>query len=173
LAGWFGSSVASDATSTFGSTEVKPWKWSDTGRDRAGRWLVRLLVLVLFVAAVSFAIAFEIPVDDEGNAKLPAIALEKEVVYRLEVLLALIYGGLLLLTPLFYGLWRGRLPIEISHRGAKWAEAADQTLEKAQAAIKTLQEDATELRSKLVKLELASLTRDAEEDGREQRESGS
>lgn len=50
------------------------------------------------------------------------------MVYRVEVLLALIYGGLLLLTPLLRGVMHGQLPVEISHKGAKWPEEADEAL---------------------------------------------
>jgi hypothetical protein len=47
--------------------------------------------------------------------------------YRLEVSLLAFYGCLLLITPAFSGLIRGRLPTEISTRGAKFAEEADRS----------------------------------------------
>jgi hypothetical protein len=75
-------------------------------------------------------------------------------VYRVEVLLALIYGGLLLLTPFFYGAMRGHLPIEISHRGAKWAVEAEDALDKAVKSIASLEADRGDLVAERIKLEL-------------------
>lgn len=77
---------------------------------------------------------------------LPAVALEQAALYRLEVALAVFYGELLLITPVYSGLIGGRLPIEISPRGAKFAEEADQSAELTKAAIRKL-EQATELLS--------------------------
>lgn len=89
---------------------------------------------------------------------MPGIALGQPILYRAEVCLALLYAGLLLLTPLFYGLLRGTLPIEISQQGAKWpqaANAASVTIDQLEAAIKDLQADSTDLRAKIADLELA------------------
>jgi hypothetical protein len=58
---------------------------------------VRICTVALFLAATVLASSAPIPGD------LPAIALGQSIVYRLEILLALVYGGLLLLTPLFMG----------------------------------------------------------------------
>lgn len=63
------------------------------------------------------------PIPDD----LPALALEQTGLYRLEVALLVFYGALLLITPAFSGLIGGHLPIEISTRGAKFAEEADQS----------------------------------------------
>lgn len=49
------------------------------------------------------------------------------------------YGCLLLATPAYSGLAMGRLPTEISTRGAKFAGEADQTVEQDEAAIKKLE----------------------------------
>ena len=65
-----------------------------------------------------------VPVDAEGNPDLPAPAFEQTGLYRMEVALLVFYGDLLLATPALTGLLRGRLPIEISTRGAKFAEEA-------------------------------------------------
>jgi len=75
---------------------------------------IRLATVALFVASAAIALTTPAPAD------LPAVALGQVPLYRLEILLALVYGGLLLLTPLFQGLFYGRLPIELSHRGARW-----------------------------------------------------
>lgn len=58
---------------------------------------------------------------------LPAVALQQGVLYRLEVGLLIFYGWLLFVTPAFSGLIGGRLPIEVSTRGARFAEEADQS----------------------------------------------
>jgi hypothetical protein len=93
--------------------------------------LVRILIgaafcTALFVAAIA-------PVD-----VLPAVALGQLILYRLEVALLVFYGVLLLATPAFLGLTRGRLPIEISTRGAKFAEGADQSANRNEADIRRL-----------------------------------
>jgi hypothetical protein len=98
---------------------------------------VRLATAVLFIATAAVAVATPVPND------LPALAMGQMLVYRLEILLALFYGGLLVLTPLFHGL-SGRLPIEISHRGAKWpapsaTERADERIERLEAELDRLQ----------------------------------
>ena len=43
------------------------------------------------------------------------------------------------MTPAFSGLVRGRLPIEISTRGAKFAEEADQSEEQAEGEVRDLE----------------------------------
>lgn len=55
------------------------------------------------------------------------------------------YGGLLLITPVFSGLVNGRLPVEISARGAKFAEEADHSAELAKVAVKQLERTTGEL----------------------------
>jgi hypothetical protein len=49
------------------------------------------------------------------------------------------YGWLLLVTPAFSGLIRGHLPIEISTRGAKFAEEDGRSAELNGAAIRKLE----------------------------------
>lgn len=63
------------------------------------------------------------------------MALGQAAVYRIEILLTLVYGGLLLLTPLFHGVLHGRLPTELSHRGAKWPADAEKVLASVEARI--------------------------------------
>ncbi|HEY3491738.1 MAG TPA: hypothetical protein VGK43_02225 [Solirubrobacterales bacterium] len=71
-------------------------------------------------------------------SELPAIALGQPWLYRLEISLLAFYGCLLLITPVFSGLINGRLPTEISTRGAKFAEEADQSAQLTEAKIKAL-----------------------------------
>lgn len=94
---------------------------------------IRLATVSLFVAAAVVSAVAPVPND------LPAIALGQVPVYRVEILLALVYGGLLLLTPFFHGVMHGRLPIEISHRGAKWQADAEERLREAEEEIARLE----------------------------------
>jgi hypothetical protein len=94
------------------------------------------------VFLVATAIASTTPVP----AELPAIALGQVAVYRVKILLALVYGGLLLLTPFFEGVLNGRMPIEISHRGAKWQEQSP--LEQAKEKIASLEAELDTLKLK-------------------------
>jgi hypothetical protein len=95
--------------------------------------LVRILVgATLGLALVVFAV-LSLPRD------LPAIALGQPGLYRLEVALAVLYGCLLMLTPAYSGLARGRLPVEISTRGAKFAEESDLAAERYEATIRELE----------------------------------
>jgi hypothetical protein len=86
----------------------------------------RNLVRALVGAALCVALACAfLPVPKD----LPAIALEQAALYRLEVAMAVFYGCLLMVTPAYSGLAMGRLPIEISTRGARFAEGTDQSTE--------------------------------------------
>ena len=97
---------------------------------------LRNLVRVLVATALSVALAAcaVLPVPED----LPALALEQPALYRLEVALAAFYGCLLLATPAYSGLVLGRLPIEISTRGAKFAAEATQTAERDEETISEL-----------------------------------
>jgi hypothetical protein len=70
---------------------------------------------------------------------LPAVAIGQVAVYRLEVALLVFYGGLLLITASVSGIVGGRLPIEISTRGAKFAGETDQAAGATRAAIEKLE----------------------------------
>ena len=93
----------------------------------------RTLIRSLIGAALGFALVacavLPVPAD------LPAVALEQAGLYRLEIALAAFYGCLLLVTPAYSGVVAGRLPIEISTRGARFAAEADQTAERDEEII--------------------------------------
>ncbi|HSS42151.1 MAG TPA: hypothetical protein VLK37_06305 [Solirubrobacterales bacterium] len=74
--------------------------------------------------------------------------------YRLEITLLIFYGALLLVTPAVSGLIRGRLPIEISVRGARFAEDAEQSADMTQAAIARLEHAADLYRNELATVHL-------------------
>jgi hypothetical protein len=125
----------------------------------AERLFIRILLAVaLCLAVVAFVLA-PVPVDPRGNPDLPAPALEQVDLYQLEVALLAFYGYLLLATPTFSGLLRGRLPIEISTRGAKFAAEADEAAVENEAAIRTLEEATRQLTQGLkdAQIEIESL----------------
>jgi hypothetical protein len=113
------------------------------------RLFIRALVAIaLCLALAAFAVA-PVPKDGFGNLHLPGPALEQVALYRLEVALLVFYGCLLLATPAVSGLLRGRLPIEISTRGAKFAAEADEAALENEAAIKALERRTRQLRQGL------------------------
>jgi hypothetical protein len=122
---------------------------TDARWEQIQRWIVRIAVCALAAVAGYFAASLSIP----QHTHLPSVALGQPLIYRVEICLAIAYGGLLLLMPLFYGLIRGTLPSRISQQGAEWPQAASATnvtLDKFDAAIKRLQRDSADLRAKLV-----------------------
>lgn len=133
------------------------------GPRRAERNLIRILIgAALSVAILSAALA--------PASALPAIALGQSWVYRLEVSLLVFYGCLLLITPAFSGLVRGQLPIEISTRGARFAEEDERSAELDEAAIRKLEGDITDLARALAdsQFETERLSKIIESDSRQQ-----
>lgn len=96
----------------------------------------RILVRLLIGATLSIAIFTAVLAP---TSALPAVALGQLGLYRLEVALLAFYGCLLLITPAFSGLIHGRLPVEISTRGAKFAEDANRSAELEEVAFKRLE----------------------------------
>lgn len=112
---------------------------------RLERSLVRILVaFALSVALLAFLLV-PVPRDAKGYPDLPAVAFEQVGLYRLEMALLVFYGELLLVTPAFSGLIWGRLPTEISTRGAKFGEGTDQSASTNGTAVKELEEATHEL----------------------------
>jgi len=102
-----------------------------TGRHT--RILIRVLIGIALCSALGACAAVPVPED------LPAVSLQQAGLYRLEIALFVFYSALLLITPAFAGLIRGHLPIEVSARGAKFAEEADQSAELTRATIEELE----------------------------------
>jgi hypothetical protein len=100
-------------------------------------WHTRNLIRVLTGTALCMALAtcFGAPVPEN----LPAVAVGQPGLYRLEVALLAFYSALLLITPAFSGVIHGRLPIEISTRGARFAEEADQSTKWSEKKIEDLE----------------------------------
>lgn len=107
------------------------------------RNLIRVLVGTALCAALVGSAVAPVPED------LPAVAFRQAGLYRLQVALLVFYGGLLLITPAVSGLISGRLPIEISTRGAKFAEEAVHSDGKTEAEIRRLQQKANDLTERL------------------------
>jgi hypothetical protein len=96
------------------------------------RTFIRILIgTALCVAILTAALA--------PTSAMPAVAFGQLGLYRLEVALLAFYGCLLLITPAFSGLIHGRLPAEISTRGAKFAEEADRSAELDEVAFRRLE----------------------------------
>jgi hypothetical protein len=102
------------------------------------RLLVRAFVALALGIALAAFLGVPVPLGEDGNPDLPATAFGQVGLYRLEIALLVFYGCLLLATPAFSGLIRGRLPTEISTRGARFADETDQTAELATTAVETL-----------------------------------
>ncbi|HEX5984423.1 MAG TPA: hypothetical protein VFY69_09480 [Solirubrobacterales bacterium] len=112
----------------------------------AERNLVRIFVAVALCGALVACASVPVPED------LPAIAFRQTGLYRLEVALLVFYGGLLLVTPVISGLIRGRLPTEISTRGAKFAEEV-QSDELTEAALRRLRRTVDRLADRVTAVE--------------------
>jgi|tagenome__1003787_1003787.scaffolds.fasta_scaffold20942560_2 hypothetical protein len=137
----------------------------DSTADVIGRAVIRVFIGALAVASLFFAWQLDVP------KTLPSVALGQEFVYRAQIFLLAFYAGLLVVTPLFQGIWRGRLPTEISARGAKYdpeevAASLKSTQERIDKLDKTLGTDVGAListKAELQKLsdEVAKLKGDA------------
>lgn len=129
----------------------------------AGR-RARNLIRALTAAALSMSLVACAAAPVPGD--LPAVAVGQPSVYRLEVGLMVFYGWLLLATPAFSGLVRGHLPIEISTRGARFAEEADQSTKWNEKKIEDFEGVAEDLSEGLrtVQLEVEQLREGATRD---------
>lgn len=127
---------------------------SDNDTHSGARWLIRVLICGLAGATLWYALTLEPP------SPLPSVALGRKFVYRTEVFVLLLYAGLLILTPLFQGVIKGRLPTEISARGAKFdpedvaaaLRDAQTRIEEVESTVKTSGAEILRLRSELQRL---------------------
>jgi hypothetical protein len=138
------------------------------------RLCIRIIVATALCVAIGAFLFVPLPVDAGGDTMLPAVAFEQTGLYRLEVALLVFYGGLLLVTPAFSGLMRGRLPIEISTRGARFAEEADETVARDEAVIERLEETIARLSQRLTEIDIAlEVMQEGPDEDNTQREVGS
>jgi hypothetical protein len=118
------------------------------GERRAIRCLTAILVVVSMAAALQVGVPKK--VERSGTSStgtrsgkvvndLPATAAGQTSLYRFEVGLAVFFAGLLVLTPAFVGVIRGRLPIEMSLRGWKFGEEAAATDKAMQASVRKIE----------------------------------
>jgi len=103
------------------------------------RLVVRILLGGALCASLLVFFLVPTPEDARGNLDLPSAAFGQTGIYKLELSLLVFYGSLLLITPAFAGLTRGRLPTEVSTRGAKFAEEVDQPGKLAEAKSEELE----------------------------------
>jgi hypothetical protein len=139
---------------------------SSRTRQELPLWLIRSVVAV--AAAVSAVLA--LIADTEP---LPRVALGQTYLYKLEVLLLIFYGLLLLATPLLQGVLNGRLPTEITARGAKYdpeevsasLKDAEGRVTEIEGALRSTTGETFSLRAELARLEqrLAELEGSAED----------
>jgi hypothetical protein len=111
------------------------------------------------LVVVAFLLAATVAVPHKGSSRsthtdLPSVALGQESVYRVEVFLVVFYAGLLILTPVFWGLVGGRLPTEISARGAKFAEEATGSIEETRKLVEELRERVSDGEAKAARARL-------------------
>jgi hypothetical protein len=106
---------------------------------RLERGLIRIIVALALSIALLASLLVPVPRDAKGDPDLPAVAFEQVSLYRLEMSLLVFYGDLLLITPAFSGLIWGRLPTEISVRGAKFTERTDRSADSNRAAVEELE----------------------------------
>lgn len=96
------------------------------GRRTASQQVVACFTLALAIVVVAVALAIPIPQKTEKGGRevddLPSIALGSVGIYRAELALLCLYGGLIFFVPLYRGLGRGEMPIEISTQGARYEE---------------------------------------------------
>ena len=121
------------------------------------RVVIRTLVIALTMVAAIVAVRVAVPtktVDGEERPNLPAVALGQEVIYRIEIAVLVFYGGLIILTPVFRGAVLGRLPIEVSARGAKFSEEVDESLETTQELVSSQQEQLDDLEKRTLRARL-------------------
>jgi hypothetical protein len=110
-------------------------------RAVAERFAIRVATAALLLIALVISVWLDPPTVIRAGrdvVRLPDVALGQQALYRLEVGLVAFYGGLFILVPLFFGVVRGRLPTEISARGAKFGEDVDESIKEAQALVDDL-----------------------------------
>jgi hypothetical protein len=131
---------------------------------RRTRNFVRAFVGTALCAALIACAAAPVPED------LPAVAFRQAGLYRLEIALIVFYGSLLLITPAFSGLIRGRLPIEISTRGARFAEEEERSIELDEAVVRKLEGTVADLAQALAdtRFETEQLNKIVESDSKQQ-----
>lgn len=80
---------------------------------------VRLGIPTLLLTSMAGACAVSL---HTATSEIPAFAFGSHAVLAVQVTLLFFYAALLLLVPLMRALFDGALPVELSLKGARWAE---------------------------------------------------
>lgn len=109
---------------------------------RAERAIVRFGIPTLLLASAAGAILVSLHTT---KSEIPGFAFGSHVVLMVQLTLLFFYGALLLVLPLVRAVSGGELPIELSMRGARFAEAKltlanEETLERLERAEESLAE---------------------------------
>jgi hypothetical protein len=138
-------------------TQTRPaWDDDRTGSVEKSREAVRWIIVALLVAAIGVSATVRIPTRASGSDQivdLPDVALGQPAIYRLELFLMAFYGGLLIATPVYRAVIDGHLPIEISARGAKFAEETAGSINRIETTV-------DELRDRLLETEVKTTRND-------------
>lgn len=94
---------------------------------------IRLVIPAAAIAAIAIGIALPV------GHKLPSTALGSQELLWLERALVLFYGFLLLFVPILRAL-EGILPIELSARGARYADVSERAIEEVDARVADLED---------------------------------
>lgn len=97
------------------------------------RNVIRVVIPAAAIAAVAIGIALPV------GHKLPSTALGSQELLWLERALVLFYGFLLLFVPILRAL-EGILPIELSARGARYADISERAIDEFDARITTVED---------------------------------
>jgi hypothetical protein len=106
---------------------------------RKGKSREHLLVATAVALLFTIALIITVFAVHPEQKHLPNIAYRSVPLFKFEVFIALFYGGLLILLPLYRGVVSGLLPDEISLRGAKFTREVTTGVEKLEDRIHLLE----------------------------------
>jgi hypothetical protein len=123
------------------------------------RAAIRFGVPALFLVSTASAVVVSL---NTAKSAIPSFAFGSHVVLAVQLTLLFFYAALLLLVPLMRALVDGALPVELSLKGARWAEdlgdLGDRVLERQAAEEEKAQKENFEMQR-----EIATLRRILEE----------
>jgi hypothetical protein len=138
---------------------------AERGQARREQAIIRFGTPLLLACSAVGAVLVSL---HTAKAEIPSFAFGSHVVLAVQLTLLFFYGALLLLVPLVRAAADGELPIELSMRGARFAEreltdANEETFERLDAAEKSLATLSKEAaRSDRVQKELGELHREVD-----------
>ena len=115
--------------------------------DSMERAIVRLGIPALLLASCGGAVVVSLRTP---KAEIPSFAFSSHVVLAVQLVLLFFYGSLLLLVPLVRAVSSGELPIELSLKGARFAEEKlGQAAEEFRGRLKVVEDKSFEVDTKL------------------------